>query len=456
MGAVFVLALLIQGIAGLTFRGLYASGDAFVTHILEDQSFIIFAPSRWTATVIAEFPVVSAIKLGIATPQLAALIFSVTTNVLPGAIFLLSGAALPPVERRFFVFPAFVYFAGTLASQFASVTEGLVSVAYVWLLLYLILFGPLSAWRFSLILLLSIGCLRLHEAMSFLGPLLIVAVWLRWRYATPSPLTQFAFGLTLVLILASATVGTYWVLFPYAPAERALFISQSLQQQWWIYVPGMGCNLPAALGLLGGIAIIVCIAAPSISRKAVLSFGVIAAVLAVAAFWVDVLTVPVAQFYARHYAAFLSFPVMILVLVARFVRGTANPLMAPPVQQIVMILGATVSLWHIQATEKWSTFFSHFQTVLESNRGIIPSDKLLLPLGTRPARLAAKMIWSWTNPDLSILALPRRCITSIVANPEPVNWYYNLQNPATLPRIPGLTYTYLLPPNRQAAACSPT
>ncbi len=454
VSAVFVLALLVQCVAGLTFRGLYADGAAFVTHIMEHQSFD-FAPSRLMSSVLAEVPVVSAVKLGTTSPQLAALIFSVTTNVLPGVIFLLSGAALPAVERRFFVFPAFVYFAGTLAAQFASVTEGLVAVPYVWLVLYLVLFGQLSAWRLSLILLLSVGCLRLHEATSFLGPLLIAAVWLRWRDATLPRLAQFAFGLSLLAILASATVGTYWVLFPYAPEERALFISQSLQQQWWLYIPGTGCNLPAGLGLLAGVAIIACIAAPSLSRVAVIGFGIIATLLAVAAFWVDALTVPAAQFYARHNAAFLSFPLMILVLVARFVRDTANPLTAPPVQKIVMILGVTVSLWHIQATEKWSIFFSHFRTVLDLNSGIIPSDMLLLPQDARPAHLAAEMIWSWTNPDLSILALPRRCINSIIDNPQPVNWYYNLQDPATLPRIPGLTYTYLLPPNRQAAACPP-
>ena len=90
------------------------------------------------------------------------------------------------------------------------------------------------------------------------------------------------------------------------------------------------------------------------------------------------------------------------------------------------------------------------------NSGIIPSDMLLRPPGTRPAHLAAKMIWSWTNPDLSILALPRRCITSIIANPQPLNWYYNLQDPTTLPRIPGLAYTYLLPPDRQGTACPPS
>jgi hypothetical protein len=224
----------------------------------------------------------------------------------------------------------------------------------------------------------------------------------------------------------------------------------------WIYVPGAGCNLPAALGLAAGIAILACIAVPRISRAAVATFAIIAATLAAAAFWADVLTVPEAQFAARDNAAFLSFLLMILVLVACFVPGASNRLTAPPVQTIVMILGVSVTLWHIQATEKWSAFLSHFRSVLASNSGIIPSAVLLDPPGTRPAQLAAMMIWGWTNPDLSILALPRRCMTSVIDNRRSGGWRpYDLQDPTTLPRIPDLTYTYLLSPERQASACPP-
>jgi hypothetical protein len=65
------------------------------------------------------------------------------------------------------------------------------------------------------------------------------------------------------------------------------------------------------------------------------------------------------------------------------------------------------------------------------------------------------MWWDWTNPDLSLLALPRRCINSVIANPTSyVGWEaYTLSNVATMPAIPGITYTYLLPSDRQEAAC---
>lgn len=121
-----------------------------------------------------------------------------------------------------------------------------------------------------------------------------------------------------------------------------------------------------------------------------------------------------------------------------------------------MILGVAVSLWHIQATGKWSAFLAHFRNVLVSNSGIIPSAVLLQPPGSRSAQLAHMMIWPWTNPDLSILALSRPCISSVIANTTSHWQPYDLQDPATLPRIPGLTYTYLLSPDRQSAACSTT
>jgi hypothetical protein len=75
-------------------------------------------------------------RLGVPTPHSVALAFSLATNLLPGLIMLLCLPVLPAGQRHFFIFPAFVYFAGTLSAQFASVTEGLVATSYFWLLLY--------------------------------------------------------------------------------------------------------------------------------------------------------------------------------------------------------------------------------------------------------------------------------------------------------------------------------
>jgi hypothetical protein len=168
LSAVLVLAILGQADAGLALRGIYADGAHWVTQVTALHRFVIFQPARWTINFLFELPIVTTIKLfGISTPQSAALIFSLTTNMLPGFIILSCRYALPAEERQFFVFPAFAYFGGILAAQFASVTEGLVATAYIWFLFYLILFGQLSIWRLGLIAALSIGSIRLHEEMLF-------------------------------------------------------------------------------------------------------------------------------------------------------------------------------------------------------------------------------------------------------------------------------------------------
>ena len=370
-------------------------------------------------------------------------------TTLPGLGFLLCGVPLRGAETRFLLFPAYTYFAGTLAAGFFSISEGLVATAYVWLVFYLLLFGRLSTWKTILILTMSLGTLHLHEEMSFLGPLLLVSGCLRWRDAKSAPARVFLV-LALAAFFAGAIIGAYRILFPTSPSEAAGFIYQ-VEHLQWIYMRGVGCNLPAALGLLAGGVAIGCIAMPGISRTAVLAFGITAVALAVAAFWIDALTVPEAQFFARGNSAFLSIPEMMLALTARFMPVASKRLTGQPIQAIVVILGAAVSLWHIQATVKWSDYILHVRTVLASNVGIIPMESLLQPPGTRPAKLATMMKWPWTYPDLSILVLPRPCMTSIIANP-PGGGPYDLQRPSTLPRIPGLTYAYL--PAGQSATCA--
>ena len=121
------------------------------------RSNLIIHPARVTSDVIAQWPVMAAMHLGVQTPHSVALVFSLVTNLLPGLIILLCLPAMPTGERHFFIFPAFVYFAGTLSAQFASVAEGLVATSYFWLLLCLIAFGHFTILRLALIAVLAVG-----------------------------------------------------------------------------------------------------------------------------------------------------------------------------------------------------------------------------------------------------------------------------------------------------------
>jgi len=451
LAASVILAVLVQAYAGATLRGLYADGAYVVTRLAIHQSLV--NPARWIATMIAQWPVVAAMGLGVQTPHGVALVFSLATNLLPGLIILLCLAVLPTGKRHFFIFPAFVYFAGTLSAQFASVTEGLVATSYFWLLLYLITFGQLTILRLVLIAVLAVGILDLHEQMSFLGPILFVTCAIRWR-GEPRLLPRIILALAAVCALASTVIGAYLVLHPLNVDERDSFIAAFLALRW-LYEPGFGYNLPCVLGILAVPCIFLTMVRPAWRLATTWIFAAVTIPLAFAAFWLDWLIVPTTQWAALDNGALMSLPLAVLLLFAQVHKPLAAAITGTPAKGIVAILGLAVTLWHVAATEQWSAFLAHFSNVLQSHNGIVAWDSVIAPPASRQAKLAAKMWWDWTNPDLSLLALPRSCVNSVIANPT---WYvgwdpYTLSNLATMPAIPGVTYTYLLPSDQQQAAC---
>jgi hypothetical protein len=186
----------------------------------------------------------------------------------------------------------------------------------------------------------------------------------------------------------------------------------------------------------------------------VVVFAALSIPLALAAFWFEWLMVPVTQFVARYNVALMSLPIAALLMVAQAYKPLGAAMARRSASGIVVLLGLTVSLWHVAATQKWSSFLTHFSNVLQSRSGVIDWSVVAAPSGSRQTLLAEKMVWSWTNPDLSLVALPRSCINSIIDNPPWVDWQpYTLTDLATMPAIRGITYTYLLPADQQRAAC---
>ena len=451
LAASVVLAVLVQVYAGASLRGLYADGAFVVTRLASHQSLV--NPARWTATMIAQWPVLAAMGLGAQTPHGVALAFSLLTNLLPGLIILLCVPALPAGERHFFIFPAFVYFAGILSAQFASVTEGLIATSYFWLLLCLIVFGQLTVWRLVIIAVLAAGLLDLHEEMSLFGPILFAACAIR-RRDEPRLQPRIVLALGAVCAAAGTAISASLIFHPFYLAERDSFVAAFLELRW-LNEPGVGINLPCVLGMLAVPCIVLAMVRPAWALTVTWIFAALSLSLACATFWFDRFIVPTTQWGARHNGALMSLPLGALLLFARVHKPLAVAATGEPVRGIVAILGIAVSLWHVAATEQWSAFLAHFSDVLRSHNGIIAWDSVTGPPASRRAKLATKMWWDWTNPDLSLEALPRRCINSVIANPtEYVGWEaYTLSNVATMPAIPGITYTYVLPPDQQQAAC---
>jgi hypothetical protein len=451
LAASVILAILVQIYAGASLRGLYADGAFIVTRLASHQSLV--NPARWTATMIVQWPVVAARDLSVQTPHGIALAFSLVSNLLPGLIILLCLPVLPAGKRHFFIFPAFVYFAGILSAQFASVTEGLIATSYFWLLLCLIAFGQLTISRLPLIAVLAAGLLDLHEEMSLFGPILFAACVIRWR-GESRLLPRIILALAAVCAAIGTVISAYLIFHPFYLAERDSFVAAFLELRW-LYEPGVGINLPCVLGMLAVPCIVLTMVRPAWTLTVTWIFAALSISLACAAFWFDWLIVPTTQWGARHNGALMSLPLAALLLFARVHKPLAAAITGTPVRAIVAILGLAVSLWHVAATEQWSAFLAHFSGVLRSHNGIVAWDNVTGPPKSPQAKLATKMWWDWTNPDLSLEVLPRSCVNSVIANPTSyVGWEaYTLSNLATMPAIPGITYTYLLPSDQQQAAC---
>ena len=327
--------------------------------------------------------------------------------------------------------------------------EGLVATSYFWLLLCLITFGQLTILRLALIAVLAVGILDLHEQMSWLGPVLFLSCAIRWR-SESRLLPRTILALAAVCALASTVIAVYFVFQPISFADRNGFIINFLKLRW-LYKDGE-FNLPCVLGMLA--VVLLAVARPGRESLAIWTFGVIS--LALLAFSLDRLIAPFTQFAARYNGALISIPLAALLLFGRAHKPLISAITRAPAGGIIAVLGVTVSLWHVSASHQWTSFLTHFSNVLQSRDGIIAWDSVIAPTASRQAALAAKMVWGWTNPDLSLVVLRRSCVSSVINNPTyPPQPYvpYTLSNLETMPILRGVAYTYLLPPDQERVAC---
>jgi hypothetical protein len=257
-------------------------------------------------------------------------------------------------------------------------------------------------------------------------------------------------------VVVGTVIGGLHTLLPRDAGERGGFARELLMLHW-IRMPGGDYNLVAILGILAALAILVVMLRPQWETHAVVIFAVLSIPLSLAAFWVDWLVCPYTHFAARYNSGLMSLPLGALFLVARGRASVALSTTGRSVRAIVVLLGLTASLWHVTATERWSAFLGHFATVLRSQHGIIAWDSVLAPPGSRNSVLGPMMVWAWTNPIMSVVALPRFCVSSIVDDPSSVpkeSKVYDVANIKTMTAFPNVKYTYLLPPDEQAAACA--
>jgi hypothetical protein len=406
--------LLLQIWAGLTLRGLYADGAYYVGQILLRHSFAVVEHARSTSQILTQIPAVVLMWLGQDSAHGVAVAFSLATNVMPLMLTLACLVVLPPADRAFGLFPILIFLAASMSAAFASVADGPTATAYVWLLLLLILFGPLTRLRLGGILLLAVGTLRLHEAMAFIGPILGFACLWRCRTTTDRG-SRIVLVLATLLIATGCAIAIHDALHPRIASNRASLIQDVVSLRWLLIGDG-GVNIMALAGLTG-VLVMPALLLPPRPRAWAMSAGL----LVFAALTVLALTeppCPAAAFAARDNACLLTAPAMVLLLLLRG-RGWRLPAMSA---MVMAVLGLTVATADATATAGWLSYTSAMRMALTTGHGVVPWRDAVAKLPRRQASALYRYAWPWTTPLMSLWLAPGPAITTIITNPSGVTW----------------------------------
>lgn len=402
--------------AGLSLRGLYADGSYYAARLWLAQSFVVIEPSRLTAQVLMQAPVVLAMRLGVTSPHAVALLFSLSTNLIP---LLLTGCALlilPQRLHRHALVPFFVFLTGGMSAAFASIADGPCAAAYCALLFLLVTVAPLSPIRLGLILLLALGCLRLHEAMAFLGPLLVLACLLRMGEARGYE--RGVLILAALLIAAGSLQAGFDILHPRMPGNRASFLT-GLMGLSWLWSSG-GANILAIAGL-AAVFVLPLGHLPGRCQTGLRPAAFILFALLVITAWMLPAT-PGSAFAARGNACLIAAAAFALFLAARHFGWPADGIV-PFATLILVGLAVTLTIGNLRADLDWMRYREAMQMELHQADG--PIDFPLSP----PVALQ-RCTWPWTSPLMSLWLAPGPRIRSLLLNKPGSGW--QPFDPATL------------------------
>ena len=420
-GTAILLGLALTGLAcvqiaaGLELRGLYAHGAFYASELWRGQGFVIMEPARWTAQVLVQAPVVLAMRLGATRPLDVATALSLSTNLMPLVLTMASLVLLPDRARAWVLFPLVIFLCFGMSAGVASIADGTTAAAYAWALLLLILFAPPKPAAQGAMLLLALGAVRLHEAMSFLGPLLFLAAIARARGA------KTVVGRVVLITAASLiALGTLFavrdLLHPRLATNRDAFVSDVLSLRWlWAE---RRPNELACIGLLGLLALPLCWVRRTIRRPLWSALGIGFGTLTLLAF-LEPMTAA-SSFAARGNACLASLPAMVFLLLARARRWPGPD--RQTLTGLAALLCLSVTLADAAATWQWQRYTQAVRTVLSRHRGLVGGEAALGSLTPAGRAALTGFAWPWTAPLMSIWLAPGGEVRSLIANPPHIAW----------------------------------
>ena len=416
-----MLCLLVVIAAAYALRGLFADGSFYLLNIMASEIFAFMEPSRITAHAIQQWLTVCLLKTGLSDTLWLARVFTFSMLASPLLFIGLSYFLLPRDLKCLFLFPLFYYLAGTMSSSFLALGEAQIAGSYFWFVLFLILFVEYNHLTRAFTILAALLTLAMHEAYAFLGPLLMIACFYRFRKALNN--SDRVFFIVLSLTFLCATVAAfYFTLLPRSEENRGFFISDMIHLRFLLH--GFKVNIPAVLGILVAIGIF-CGATTRIPRfrSVILISTSLAALFAAFAPLLSERTLsPAAQFSARNYGALLI-PVLCLLCAAAMSKPAIRSICrARFTLAMIFVLAVGQSGWHLSATLQWQRYVDVFREILDENHGLISFAEAIQGYAPETRRNINNMTWVWTSPTMSLLLAKDGNVQTIVANPERNTW----------------------------------
>lgn len=410
---VFAVSILLEI---LSARCLYADGAYEFIHVLKDQTFVAMMWSRHFACYIFEIPLVLAIKFGITKLFWLRLAFGVGC-FLPWPMALVCCYWICP---KHFWLAAAGCAAGYLNTAFVAVAEHIITHAFFWPSLFVILFArPLKPGHTLILLVCATAMLFTYESQLFMSSvLMLLAIWRAHLERKENNLAGWTIFLVATsLFAAGVSVGLCGVLMPEHHADFSGFKAGSL---------GMFEHMGWTLGWTVAWIVLATAALFSdtvwqfISRKP----GTFVVFTLVMVWGAWPLLSPNSgdtgiQYDHRSLDMLVPMALLPVGLILRF-RPEWLEFKTYRLASLAAALLAAQSLWQMSATVRWCHDVVWMRQILASHHGIVRLRSTMLAAdgmeGRELRRDAMGGRFDWTWPCLSLALMPSQNVHSFICS----------------------------------------
>ena len=393
-GSFFWLSLLLlyavhATLALLTERVLWLDGAYYFTRLLETRGFVLGDASRAGADALVEIPILAALHAGVTNLGLLKFLFGLPSfALLPLSLILCLWMA--GSRRDLVVYPLATFAAGLMNTELLVIHESRAAVALFWPVLFGIIDPLRRTSTLFVSVLLSLPFIASYESAICLGPILIVAAFLRMR-GEASPANRRLLWAAVTSATLATLVAAQSILRPTHPANLTSF-----EGSWRVFLePG---SVSVQLSLFVVAVLIVAALAPRAAGPWISMIAAVAVVLGVLQTLADPAHAAVtAQYRARIVNVvlpLLAAPPMLFDRL-RFRTETAA-------RHSLGLLFAAQVVFQLQLSWQWHAFRELSRARLACVRGLVPVDVALAP-GLEKLRVSPEWMHGWQHPTLSLL-----------------------------------------------------